>query len=386
MDDNDYQTAPDPDNKTKLKLWVQAGGRCSFPGCNDYLLHDDVSLHDDKHGRISHIVGKSNSPHSPRGLDPMPIERRSEIDNLILLCGKHHDLVDKDEPDRYPAEVLREYKRQHEERIFHLTSMAADQKTTVIWFRTVINGELVNGKMSDLYEALWRRGRYPADPHGILVDLTQHPDGQTEAFYQFAVEQIDAKTEILYTRNLAGSDIRHLSVFAIGPIPLLIYLGHKLSNKIPTELYQRHRDTEDWCWKDAPSEAEYSFSLIQEGSDPARVALILSLSGQIDPGTLPSHIDQRFFTYEISLQNMVPIPTYLRTPNDLEGFKATYYQFWAQVRAMHPKVDTIHLFPAIPTPIAVLCGREVLKKVDASLTVYDNRKDSGGFVKVLEVG
>ena len=48
-------------------------------------------------------------------------------------------------------------------------------------------------------------------------------------------------------------------------------------------------------------------------------------------------------------------------------------------------LDTIDLFPAVPAPIAVLCGRELLPKVHPKLRVYDNDRDAGGFTFKLEV-
>jgi len=51
----------------------------------------------------------------------------------------------------------------------------------------------------------------------------------------------------------------------------------------------------------------------------------------------------------------------------------------------HPQLETIHLFPAVPPPIAILCGRELMPKVDPALRVYDFRKKQGGFDFVLEV-
>ena len=79
----------------------------------------------------------------------------------------------------------------------------------------------------------------------------------------------------------------HISLFALAPIPLLVYLGSKLSNKVPVDVFQRHRDTEDWVWKDSGTPAEYHFDKIREGRGRGCIALILSLSGKIKPGGMP---------------------------------------------------------------------------------------------------
>jgi hypothetical protein len=51
----------------------------------------------------------------------------------------------------------------------------------------------------------------------------------------------------------------------------------------------------------------------------------------------------------------------------------------------HPGIHDLHLFPAVPAPIAVLCGREVLPKIDPKLLVYDADKANGGFTLALTV-
>ena len=48
-------------------------------------------------------------------------------------------------------------------------------------------------------------------------------------------------------------------------------------------------------------------------------------------------------------------------------------------------IPKIALFPAVPAPVAVLCGRERLPKVHPALHVYDYDKNAGGFTFQLEV-
>jgi hypothetical protein len=51
----------------------------------------------------------------------------------------------------------------------------------------------------------------------------------------------------------------------------------------------------------------------------------------------------------------------------------------------HGLLETIDVFPAVPAPIAVLCGRELLPKVHPKLRVFDYDKLQGGFTFKLEV-
>jgi hypothetical protein len=172
---------------------------------------------------------------------------------------------------------------------------------------------------------------------------------------------------------------KHISLFALAPIPILVYLGSRLSNKVPVDLYQRHRDTKNWVWKSKGETVEYEFRSIKGGTDRKSVALILSLSGQIHLEHLPDEIDEKYSVYEITLKDKEPNTDFLKLRQDLQNFETIYRASLAKIMADHGKLDSLHLFPAVPAPIAVLCGYELLPKVYPTLIVYDYDKSEGGF-------
>ncbi len=113
--------------------------------------------------------------------------------------------------------------------------------------------------------------------------------------------------------------------------------------------------------------------------------MVISLSGQIRPEALPASIDDQFTVYELTLANIDPNPTYLRQREDLEHFKETYQAGLRTIARECGKCETLHVFPAVPAPVAVYCGRELLPKVDPKLLVYDYDKRLGGFTPTIEV-
>src|SRR5439155_26342164 len=98
------------------------------------------------------------------------------------------------------------------------------------------------------------------------------------------------------------------------------------------------------------------------GTDLSRVALLLSLSGSIQSAQLPLEINREVSIYEITLAEGTPRPSYLRMREELVRFKNVYEHALSSIRKDHPDVTAIHLFPAVPAPVAVLCGRELLPK------------------------
>lgn len=97
-----------PDKDT-LKLFSYSAGLCNF--CKTPIIEEHFeSL--SNFGERAHIYGKKKG--SARF-----IEQRSDdnsYSNLILLCAKHHKLLD-DHPDEYPVNRLFSVKADHEMRI-----------------------------------------------------------------------------------------------------------------------------------------------------------------------------------------------------------------------------------------------------------------------------
>lgn len=364
---------------TRLLLFVRAGGRCEFDGCNDYLIQHPLTLTPGNFSQIAHIVAfKEDGPRGKSVTRPSDI---NDVANLMLLCPPCHKLID-DHPDQYTVSVLKKFKQAHEDRIFHVSGLGPDMKTTVVQLKARIAGQTVAIPVAQVTGAV--APRYPMDARGHVIDLTAI-NSEGKAFIEEACRCIKQKVDRLYDIGMDVYETRHISLFALAPIPLLIYLGSQLSNKVPVDVFQRHRDTEDWVWKDSGVPAEYSFDKIRDGRGHDRVALVLSLSGKIKPDILPTDIDEQFTIYELTLANMEPNPIYLRQRDDLIRFKDTYQVALRTIARECAHCDVIHLFPAVPAPVAVFCGRELFPKVDPKLLIYDYDKRLGGFTPILEV-
>jgi hypothetical protein len=98
-------------------LGQKSGNRCAFPDCGELLTLVDASPNDGMEisvSDIAHIVARSSE--GPRGKDSLPHSERDNVENLILLCQKHHRLIDQN-PAAYPVEKLRWIKANHEKLI-----------------------------------------------------------------------------------------------------------------------------------------------------------------------------------------------------------------------------------------------------------------------------
>jgi hypothetical protein len=91
-----------PSTATIKRLFAESGNRCTFPKCTSPIVEGKTVV-----GKICHI--KAREKGGPRFDANQTSADRHDYDNLILLCGKHHDVID-DDPDAYTVERLHKMK------------------------------------------------------------------------------------------------------------------------------------------------------------------------------------------------------------------------------------------------------------------------------------
>lgn len=95
------------------KLWALSAGRCAFPDCKNELIAESTNFDPEVViGFTSHICAFSSK--GPRGDPNFPEDKRNLYPNLILFCGHHHTIVDK-QPNTYTISDLKEWKKKHED-------------------------------------------------------------------------------------------------------------------------------------------------------------------------------------------------------------------------------------------------------------------------------
>lgn len=99
--------------RTRKILWGRSGHRCAMCEVKTELI-EDIGLEGDTSivGDEAHIVAKEKD--GPRGESDYPMENRNDYENLMILCKKHHKIID-DHPDKYTIELLKEIKSNHEQ-------------------------------------------------------------------------------------------------------------------------------------------------------------------------------------------------------------------------------------------------------------------------------
>jgi hypothetical protein len=358
-----------------LELWVRAGGRCEFHGCNDYLLQDKLTTNSAKLADIAHIVARSED--GPRGKDPMPLSQRNRIENLFLACPKHHRLIDnRAMVAKYPKEMLIQYKQTHEERIRYVTGLGDEHETVIIRMIGNVRGQTVSISNEEIREAVLKSSRryprYLGGEHHIEIDLSPLAEDDLSRYWQDGVQRIQDVVDRRLTPVIQKNEIRHLSVFAFARIPFLVYLGFALGDKIPLEIFQKHRNAnQGWVWPTRQREQRFEFRKEWDGTDKSCVAVTISLSGKVLAAQLPPTISHNFTVYSLRPEGSNSGRSLLSAKGSLDRFREVYARLLREVEATYPSARSIHIFPAVPIPAAVILGRELLRDVSPSLLIYD---------------
>lgn len=367
------------------ELWARSAGRCEFRGCNRLLYRDELTKEKSNLANMSHIVAAR--PGGPRGDAVRSPELQKDIGNLMLTCRDHAKVIDdKKLVDRYPEELLQEFKRDHEERIRRVTDLQADMATHMLLFQAPIGGRRTTIDSSSAYQAI--RPRYPAEEQPLLIDLNGgHPPEDTEGFWKFMARSLKHEMQVALRPRLQTPSLRHASVFALAPIPLLAYFGFLLGDTLTAALYQRHRRTEAWEWMEVEEQAEpfYEVHAPECEDDNAKpVALLLSVSGRVDRSKVSAALGGEPVCYEIKARD--PGLDFLRSQKRLEVFGYEFRKLMSRMRGKHGHDQLVHVFPAVPAPVAVECGRRLLLKCDLGLRFYGFVAARNGYAPALLIG
>lgn len=379
-------TRKTPSDRSVYKVWAAAAGRCTF--CNRSVLMNEDLGEAVPIGELAHIVGATEQ--SPRGASEVGRDARAEADNLILACRNCHKPVDDGGvAKRYSIEELQRRKREHEQRVYELTEIGTDRKATVLRVAGTIRGVAPELTRETVLGATTSSGLYPQRLPGsywnvVDADLRQQMGESDQVYFQRAIPMIDELVARVHSG--IGSDmISRLAVFGFARIPLLVYLGARLDDKVPTNIFQRHRVDKGnaWNWPVEPHAVPtFSTDTIRQGSQSDNVAIIFNLSGTIADKDLHHDIDDTYTVYAIS--SSPTGPSVISSPEALAAFEKELREFFAMVEANHGKLMTLCVFSAIPVSAAIVVGRVLMPNVSPALCIYD-RDESGNFFRAMEV-
>ena len=360
-------------------LWGRSAGRCEFRGCNRDLSRHPETVESVNVAEAAHIIGFSEN--GPRAEKDISKELAQDIDNLMLICRICHKTIDTNK-ENYPVQLLREMKREHEQRVALATAIDVSRKSHVVMFGARIgehNSPLNFARVAPALQPDW----YPADPSGILLGLASSSDRDHESIYWANQER--HLRRLVENRIKAGVDageIIHLSIFAIAPQPLLILLGYLLSDLIPAEVYQLHREPPTWQWI---SDCDEGFTYLVEKPDAITgpPALVLGTTDRVDDSRVFAVVPDASI-WRVTVEH--PHNDVLKSRIQLQQFRKLIRPLVDEIKSKHGVTELLNVFPATSVAIAVEFGKCLQPKITPPITIYDNISAPDGFVPTISIG
>ncbi|WP_290432912.1 SAVED domain-containing protein [uncultured Parasutterella sp.] len=334
-----------PSKDTEIRLWAVTAGICEFPGCGKNLLEEALTQSKLKTAQMAHIIASSEN--GTRGCEESH-RFSSEFDNLILLCPEHHRLIDN-EPEKYPVEELHRMKDQHREKVAELRKAFELPAASVICFVSPINS--MNECRIDPLKA--RGSIYPLYTYdGLPKTLNVTVDSKVLFGSSLYWSEAKKKTYEEYKNVTPYLDERkNLAVFALAPIPLLVYFGSLLGDKYPIKVFPVGRA--EYGWQNNGSSVEF---MVEEfdGNDPdsSSALLIVNITGKVNW----QRIQQQVGKVVVITANRVGKDV-LMTLKSLGDFDSKYTEALEKLKSF----NLIYIAAAAPSHIGVEMGRRLLK-------------------------
>jgi hypothetical protein len=201
-------------------LWGRSGNRCAI--CKIELTPDGE---EETIGEIAHIISQSSD--GPRGKEKLPLEKRNDYSNLILLCPNHHSEIDKT-PESWSTMRLQQLKSEHEKWVSAqleqgLFSYAPIDNSAFLdriqedWDKFADSRIWINASLTPLSVA--DESINPLDD--IVIDTINQIKLPDEGFWESYVNAYDTRPDEnglsnIRLKNLDKGDAHKLSIFRNG--------------------------------------------------------------------------------------------------------------------------------------------------------------------------
>lgn len=358
------ETRPHIPKATQNLLWLRAGGRCEFRGCNELLYEDVVTTDPINESNIAHIISWKKS--GPRGDEVLSPKLVTSIENLMLTCPRHNHLIDSGEQiDKYTVSFLQDMKREHEQSIRELTALRTQLPKRVIELKSLIHGHRPSITEREEADAL-----FPFFPKRdrIVIDVCDFENLETAK----AVIKSEVERNII---NRAGDEL--YAAFIMALMPLGCYLGYAVGNIIPVQTFQHFRDSEDWKWRSGGG--GFSVQKPEIVTPCENVNLLVNVSGTIEKCLIMTD----YPVYSISADD--PGFDFLQSWDQVVEFRKCYRDILDCIRLDCGENVLIHLYAATPNPINFEIGKSVMKNLDPSIIIYDKASDKPEYKAVMKL-
>lgn len=358
-------------------LLAEAGGQCELEGCPEFIYEDMLTKQEFNFGEYAHIIGDSKD--GPRGDVVLSDEYCTDRKNIMLLCPKHHKMIDT-LLEKYSTEELFAMKKRHEERVRRILSIGKDRFSTVITYAANVGCHNCVISPDEANETLLLDGWYPSESRPIELGLVNSlVKDKSPEYWATERQNLEQQFQLKVEQYLQANRMSRFSVFAIAPMPLLVLLGTLMSDKFDAQVYQLHKEPRSWMWQ---ADKEQPF-IVNEPSDKCgHPVLVFSLSS----AAIRERVEKLYPEKGVSIWEMtVPEPNndYLRSKEQLSDFRVKVRAILEDINHHAPEGESIDVHMAMSVSCAVTLGMVRNTKADRAFNLFDRNNDQD--IKVMTI-
>lgn len=361
------------------KLFAESAGRCNFLECKKILYHEYEDKSFISLGELCHIIGES--PSGPRGHPTLSEILAKDENNLILLCGKHHKIVDG-KPEEYPVETMLKMKEDHLNWVKSRLDISKDTNWTLIIHSGNVNGtglpfideELIFKDFINTYIiANIERIEVPE----YLVESKNWIHYKEEQRIWWEKYQKQNKKPVKFV------------ICSISFIPLVIHLGYLLHDTSSVEIHQFNRSKNTWNWQEDKKTKSKSIIFkfeknIEEDTNIDKIALAICISKNIRDNDIFEVFNNDIKIIKIGVKK--PSRNWLEYKEQLICFRKFFIDFIDNLDNSYPNLNEIHLFYSGPTPIAFILGSSINPNIHPKFILYNfYTKDKPKYQRVFNI-
>jgi hypothetical protein len=223
---------------------------------------------------------------------------------------------------------------------------------------------------------------YPALNHSIDLGLTNSPQrDKDESFWRSELEALELNFKNKLVHRFVNREIKHISIFAFAPMPLLMKLGTLINDIQNCEIHQPIRTPKTWKFEKTGEDIKYK--IVKPSKHHSIVALNISLSATINNKRITDVLGENCSIFTLTIDE--PFNDYLRKKEHLIDFSIVIRKLFDQIKLIYGSKTHLNIFPAMPIATAIELGRVWMPKADMPLNIYDENTINSGFFKAITI-
>ena len=356
---------------TERMLWGVSAGICEFAGCTNKLYSHHVTKEKVNFAEKAHIYAFSAGGKRPSLLRFS--SKINDIDNLMLVCGKCHKLIDSEETD-YTAEQLLVMKREHEQRIANVATIKPDLQSEIVIFNANIANRAI--KISDYAaKSAIIPEHYPAreNPFNLSPELSlfDNEDDYWTIMANHLERQWGQYEQIIRDK--------HISLFAVAPQPILFKLGTLINRNYNVDVRQSQGSIDNWKWRCDKQTAMVETQIIDAEDLSAEPIITFELTAKLSIDEIRKEFGNGTI-YRIT--SPLCGSEIIKSWRDLRAVIVEYRNNLNRIRESHSQEVNIKIVPIAPVSVSIEAGRQTMKG-DPKITVYDRNYITKKWVPTL---